>query len=187
MRAARATVVVLCVCVRACMRVCVCVCVCVCVWVCVCVCVCVSLCVSVRSFLPPRASRPRNIGTSVFIATRKNFYNRDFRNKNNVSFRSYGVICLPPMPPTTRPKRRIPKKSAKGWKAIDSRDFNWKRFVQKLWYICLPPSYAYPQYKYAYIGNTSARGSELSGRVRFKYHICFALMWKLHHRNKNKK
>ena len=28
--------------------------------------------VSVRSFLPPRASRPRNIGTYVFIATRKN-------------------------------------------------------------------------------------------------------------------
>ena len=27
--------------------------------------------VSVRSFLPPRASRPRNIGTYVFTATRK--------------------------------------------------------------------------------------------------------------------
>ena len=26
---------------------------------------------SVRSFLPPRASRPRNIGTYVFTATRK--------------------------------------------------------------------------------------------------------------------
>ena len=33
--------------------------------------VCVYVCVSVRSFLPPRASRPRNIGTYVFIATRK--------------------------------------------------------------------------------------------------------------------
>ena len=29
------------------------------------------MCVSVRSFLPPRASRPRNIGTYVFTATRK--------------------------------------------------------------------------------------------------------------------
>ena len=57
MRAARVTVVVSCVCV--------------CVCVCVFVCVCVYVCVSVRSFLPPRASRPRNIGTYVFIATRK--------------------------------------------------------------------------------------------------------------------
>ena len=46
---------------RACVCVCVCVClvprVCVCVCVCACVCVCVY--VSVRSFLPPRASRPQ--------------------------------------------------------------------------------------------------------------------------------
>ena len=40
------------------------------------VCVCLCECVSVHSFLPPRASRPR---TYVFTATRKNFYNRDFR------------------------------------------------------------------------------------------------------------
>ena len=33
--------------------------------------VCVCVCVSVRSFLPPCASRPRNIGTYVFTATRK--------------------------------------------------------------------------------------------------------------------
>ena len=45
--------------------------------VCVCVCVCVRM--SIRSFLPPRASRPRNKGTYVFNATRKNFYIRDFR------------------------------------------------------------------------------------------------------------
>ena len=43
------------------------------------VCLCVCVCVSVRSFLPPRASRPRNIGTYVFTATWKKFYNRDFR------------------------------------------------------------------------------------------------------------
>ena len=38
-------------------------------------CVCVCVCVSVRSFLPPRASRPRNIhvGKYVFTATRKTF------------------------------------------------------------------------------------------------------------------
>ena len=29
------------------------------------------VCVPVRSFLPPRASRPRNIGTYVFTAARK--------------------------------------------------------------------------------------------------------------------
>ena len=40
----------------------------------------VYVCVSV-SFLPPRTSRPRNIGTCTygFTATWKNFYNRDFR------------------------------------------------------------------------------------------------------------
>ena len=32
----------------------------------------VCVCMSVRSFLPPHASRPRNIGTYVFTATRKN-------------------------------------------------------------------------------------------------------------------
>ena len=31
----------------------------------------VGVCVSVRGFLPPRASRPRNIDTCVFTATRK--------------------------------------------------------------------------------------------------------------------
>ena len=34
------------------------------------VCVCVSVC----SFLPSRASRPRNIGTYVFTETRKTLY-----------------------------------------------------------------------------------------------------------------
>ena len=42
---------------------------------------CLCVCVSVRSFLPPRASRPRNIGTYVFTATRRTllytYYNRD--------------------------------------------------------------------------------------------------------------
>ena len=45
----------------------------------VCVCVCMYVCVSVRSFLPPRASRPRNVSTYVFTAMWKNFYNHDFR------------------------------------------------------------------------------------------------------------
>ena len=63
-------------------------------------CVCVCVCVSVRSFLPPCTSRPRNIGTYVFTATRENFYNRDFRPKKSW-FRSYCIICLPRMPPTT--------------------------------------------------------------------------------------
>ena len=40
----------------------------------------IKMFVCVRSFLPPRAPRPRNIGTYVFTATRKNLYkyNRDF-------------------------------------------------------------------------------------------------------------
>ena len=88
------------------------------------VCVCVCVCVSVRRFLPPRASRPRNIGTYVFTATSKNNYYIIMIFAKNAWFRSYGVICLPRMPPTTlKPKRRIPKESAEGWKVIDSRDF----------------------------------------------------------------
>ena len=42
----------------------------------------VCVCVSVGSFLPPRASRPRNIGTYVFTAVWRTllytYYNRDF-------------------------------------------------------------------------------------------------------------
>ena len=73
---------------------------------CVCVCVsgahgaarvtvfvpCVCVCVSVRSLLPPRASRlrsPQHRKTVIVIFAK------------NASFRSYGVICLPPMPPAT--------------------------------------------------------------------------------------
>ena len=58
---------------------------------------CVCVCVSVRSFLPPRASRPRNIGTNVtvFSATRKKTFIIVIFAKN-AWFRSYGaVICLP--------------------------------------------------------------------------------------------
>ena len=43
--------------------------------------VCVCVCLFVYSFLPPRASTPRNIGAYVFTATRKtlySYYNRDF-------------------------------------------------------------------------------------------------------------
>ena len=82
--AARVTIVVLCVCV----------CVCMCVYVCVCV------CVSVHSFLPPCVSRPRNIGTYVFTATRKNPFIIVIFAKNAL-LRSYCVICLPRMPLTT--------------------------------------------------------------------------------------
>ena len=63
------------VCVCACVCVCVCVCVvcvcvlcvCVCVCVCVCGCVCVCVCLCVISFLPPRASRPQNLGSYIRI------------------------------------------------------------------------------------------------------------------------
>ena len=93
--AARVTVVVWCVCVCVCVCHCMCVCACVCVCVCVCVlCVCVYM--SVRSFLPPRASRPRNIGnvgTYGFTVKRKTFTILIFTK--NSSFRNYGVVCLP--------------------------------------------------------------------------------------------
>ena len=57
---------------------------------------------SVRGFLPPRASRPRNIGTYVFTATRKTLlYIIIVIFAKNASFRSYGIICLPRMPLTS--------------------------------------------------------------------------------------
>ena len=60
------------------------------------------VCVSVREFLPPRASRPRNIGAYVFTATRKTLlYIIIVIFAENASFRSYGVICLPRMPLTS--------------------------------------------------------------------------------------
>ena len=67
--------------------------------VCVRVRVRVRVCVSVRSFLPPRASRPRNIGVYMFTATRKKTFIVVVFAKN-ASFRNYGVICLPRMPLT---------------------------------------------------------------------------------------
>ena len=94
--AARVTVVVLCVCacVRACVR--------------VCVCLYVVSCHHAHLKCSPRHGK-----TFIIVIFTK-----------NASFRSYGVVCLPLKPPTTHPKRRIPKKLADGWKAIDSRDFN---------------------------------------------------------------
>ena len=61
--------------------------------------VCVCTYVSVRSFLPPRASRPRNRYVRAHRDTEKTFKTVIFAK--NASFRSYGIICLPPMPPTT--------------------------------------------------------------------------------------
>ena len=58
-------------------------------------CVCMCVCVSVRSFLAPRTSKPRNIGTYVFTATRKKTFIVVIFTKN-ASFRSYvskGVAC----------------------------------------------------------------------------------------------
>ena len=74
---------------RACVRACVPACLRACVPACVRVCVCV--CVSVLSFLSPRASRPRNIGTYVFIATWKTLlFIIIVIFAENASFRSYG-------------------------------------------------------------------------------------------------
>ena len=42
------------------------------------VCVCVCVCVSVRSFLPPRASRPRNMCSPRHGELFSMYYNRDF-------------------------------------------------------------------------------------------------------------
>ena len=85
MRAARATVVVPCVCVY--------------VYVFMYNYVCMySVCLSVRTFLSPRASRPRNNNFNrcvyVFTVTRKKTFIIVIFDKN-ASSRSYSVICLP--------------------------------------------------------------------------------------------
>ena len=125
-----------------------------CVRVCACVRACV--CVSVRSFLPPRASRSRNIGTYVFVATRKKTFMIVIFAKN-ATFRSY--ICLPPMPPTTlKPKttqndlyQRNQLKVGKPLiveiltKNTSFRNYGTFAFLLR--------AHIYPQYKYAYVHN----------------------------------
>ena len=72
--------------------------------------VCVCVCVSVRSFLPPCTYRSRNIGTYVWVHRDKGKTFIILIIAKNASFRSYGVICLPPMPPTTlRPQMKDTK------------------------------------------------------------------------------
>ena len=89
--AARVTVVVPCVCVSGVLW-CVCVCVCVCgvLWCVWCAVVCVCVCLSVRSFLPPCASRLQNIGAYVFTMTRKTFiiviFTKMLRSETMASF-----------------------------------------------------------------------------------------------------
>ena len=125
-------------------------------------CVCVCVYVSVLSFMPPHASRLRNIGTYGFTATRKNLI-----FTKNVSFRSEGVICLPRMPPTTPEPQKTDTKGISGRLerqlivAIVTKNVSFKSYG----------TFAY--LLRAYIRNinmcmyiTSARGHELSGRVR---------------------
>ena len=62
----------------------------------VCVCVCVCLCVSVRSFLPPCASTPRNVGTYVRVHhyTENSFiyYNRDLKMLHSEATASFACL-----------------------------------------------------------------------------------------------
>ena len=113
----------------------------------------VCVCMSVRSFLPPCACRSQNIGTNGFTAMQNFFFESWFLLKMLCSEATASFACLGCHQLHLNPKSRIPRESAEGWKVIDSRDFNLKDFVQKLQYICLPPSCAYPQYKYAHVYN----------------------------------
>ena len=59
------------------------------------------VCASVRSFLPPRASRPQNIGTCIYVRVHRDTgkllydYIIIVIFAKNASFRSHGSICLP--------------------------------------------------------------------------------------------
>ena len=85
-------------------------------------CVCVS--VSVRSFLPPRASRPRNIGTYMFTATRKNFYNPVFLLKMLRSEDTASFSCLECNQLHLSSEIWTPTESAQRGHDIAIRDFN---------------------------------------------------------------
>ena len=55
---------------------------------------CVRAFVSVRSFLPPHVSRPRNIGTYVFTVTRKKTFIFVIFAKNARSEATASFACL---------------------------------------------------------------------------------------------
>ena len=90
---------------------------------CVCVYVCMCVCVSVRSFLPPRASRPRNIGTCVHRDTEKHF-NRDFRLKCVVQKLRRHLLASNATNLLLSPKILIPTESTQRGHDITIRDFN---------------------------------------------------------------
>ena len=83
-------------------------------------CVCVCVCVCVRSFLPPHASRPRNIGTYIRVHrdTEKSLiiviFAKKLRSEVTASF-----ACL-----LLSSKIRIPTKSTQREYDITIRDFN---------------------------------------------------------------
>ena len=120
----------------------------------------------VRSFLPPRACRSQNIGTNGFTAT-QNFFYITMVFAKNASFISYGVICLPRMPPTTLKPQKTDTKGISGCLntlifAILTKNASFKSYG----------TFAY--LLRAHIRNinmrmyiTSARGHELSGRIRY--------------------
>ena len=79
--------------------------------------VCVT-CVSVRSFLPPRGSRSRNIGTYGFTAPRKKGLSSRFSLKILRSEAMASFACLKCHQLHLSPKRRIPTESARRGHAI---------------------------------------------------------------------
>ena len=107
------------------------------------------VCVSVRSFLPPRASRPRNMGTYVFTVTQKTLlYIRIIIVifVENASFRSYGVICLPRMSLSTpEPQKRILTESTQRGHDITIRDSKIKTLRSEVtahsftFFVCISP------------------------------------------------
>ena len=81
--------------------------------------------VSVRSFLPPRASRPRNIGTYVFTATRKTIlFIIIVILAENASFKCKLRRHLLASMPLTTPKPQNTESTQRGHD-ITIRDFNY--------------------------------------------------------------
>ena len=110
---------------------------------------------SVRSFLPPCASRPRNIGTYVFTMTQKTliYYNRDFCWKCFVQKLRRHLLASNATNYSWATKYGYQRNPRNVGITLLFTILTKNAFVQKLQHICLPSLCAYRQYKYAYVHN----------------------------------
>ena len=136
--------------------------------------VCVCVCVSVRSFLPPRTSRPRNIGMHVVTRHGKKFLLKMLRSESTASFACLRCHQLH-LNPNDGQQRNHLKVGEPLIVAILTENALFRGYGTFAYLLC------------AHIRNinlrrciTSARGHELSGRVRahaYNYYAWAECAW----------